>query len=494
MKNIIKNFNNLIKKTIFKVKNKTNNKFRISTFNKFLITSIGILFVYIFYLLIPLLYDSDWVKKNLENKLLSEFKINLSSSSDISYRILPAPHFLIKDSKILSNNSEYQESIADVKNLKIFLSKKNFFNKEKIDIKNITISYANFNLFKSNFEILNNSSNNQFSHKKIEINKSNVFFKDNLEDIITIVKIHNATLFFDDQKLLNLFSLKGNVFSTPFTYELKSQNDLIKKKEINFEAKSLHLNIFNESIEKKNNPINGRSIISFLNSRINTKYQVEDKTINFTSSGSRINGSKINYNGKLSINPFDLNLNINLNDYKVSKLFNFNTILTEFLKSELLFNDNISLNTSIIVNSNAKEEIFNNAEIYLSIINGKISFDNTKFVNNNIGLLELFNSDLFVKNNNLIFNTDILFDIKNSASLFSFLNTNKKSRKEIKSILINLEYDFLSNAIKFNKIKINNREVSDQFLNVIDGFNDNNSNNLIKSRRLLNQLINVYEG
>ena len=53
MKQIVKNFNNLIKKTIFKLKNKTNNKFHVSTFNKYIITAISILFAYIFYLLIP---------------------------------------------------------------------------------------------------------------------------------------------------------------------------------------------------------------------------------------------------------------------------------------------------------------------------------------------------------------------------------------------------------------------------------------------------------
>ena len=37
MKAIVKNFNNYIKKTIFKVQNKTNNNFNISNFNKYLI-------------------------------------------------------------------------------------------------------------------------------------------------------------------------------------------------------------------------------------------------------------------------------------------------------------------------------------------------------------------------------------------------------------------------------------------------------------------------
>ena len=230
MKNIVKNFNNLIKKTIFKVKNKTNNKFKISNFNKFLITSIGILFLYTFYLLTPLLYDKNWVIKSIETKLLAEFKINLSPSSDISYRILPAPHFVIKDSKILSKKSKNQESIADVKILKIFLSKKNFFNKEDMNIKSVSINRSKFTLLKHDLEALNSSSNIKFSNKKIEINKSNIFFRNNLNDIITIVKIDNAILFFDDEILLNLFNLAGNVFTVPFTYRLNNQIDLIKKK------------------------------------------------------------------------------------------------------------------------------------------------------------------------------------------------------------------------------------------------------------------------
>ena len=494
MKNIVKFFNNFVKNTIFKVQNKTNTKFKISTFNKFLITFIGILFFYIFYLLLPLLYDKGWVKDNIETKLLSEFKIDLSSFKDISYRILPAPHYLIKDSKILLNSLKNPESIADVKNFKIFISQKNLFNKEKMTIKNITINEANFFLLRSSFKILNNSNNNKFSNKKIEIKKSNIFFKDNLEEIIAIVKINRAILFFEDKELLNLFNLKGNVFTIPFTLEVKNTNDLIKKKEINFNAKSLNLNIFNESVVEQNNQVIGKNIISFLNSTISTQYEVDDKFITFISNSSRINGSKIKYNGELSINPFDLNLNIILNDYKISQLFKHNSIFTELLKSELFFNENITLNTSLIIKSNTKNQIFHKAEIYFTIKNGKINLDNTKFINNDIGLLKLDNSNVFYENNKLVLNTDLLLDIKDSNRLFSFLNTSKKSRKEIRNISINLNYDFLSNVIQFNNIKINNSDMEGQFLNIIDGFKDTSSINLIKSRRLFNELLDVYDG
>ena len=494
MNQIVKNFNNLVKNIIFKVRNKTNNKFIISTFNKYLITFIGIIFFYLFYLSIPLLYDKSWVQNNIESRFINEFKINLSTSADISYRILPAPHFLIKNSKISLDKDKNLKSIADIKTLKVFISQKRFFDKNKMNLTKVIINNANFSLLRSDIKILNNYSNNKFSQKKITINKSNIFFKDNSGEIITIIKINKAILFFDTKKLLNLFNLKGNAFAMPFTFELKNENNSIKNKEINFEAESLKLRILNESFKKINSPFIGINNISLLNSRINTKYKVKEKLITFVSSYSRINRSEIEYSGELSINPFDLILNINLHDPKISQLFILNPTLMELIKSGLLFNDNISLNTSIVANSDKKNELFQNVKINFNIINGRINLDNSKFVNNEIGLFVLNNSNLFIENNNLILNTDVAINIENSDRLFSFLNTKKKSRKEIKNILINLDYNFLSNQFKFNKIKLDGNEASDQFLNIIDAFTDNEFNNLIKSRRLLNELFNIYEG
>ena len=53
--NFIKNFNNYVEKTIFKVQNKTNNNFKISNynkisnFNKYLITFISLLFFFFYF-------------------------------------------------------------------------------------------------------------------------------------------------------------------------------------------------------------------------------------------------------------------------------------------------------------------------------------------------------------------------------------------------------------------------------------------------------------
>ena len=175
-------------------------------------------------------------------------------------------------------------------------------------------------------------------------------------------------------------------------------------------------------------------------------------------------------------------------------MFDSNSILNEIIKTELLFNKNISMSTSITTSSELKNKIFQNTKINFNIIDGKLNIDKTKLINKKIGSLELENSNLFVKTSMLTLNSDIIIDINNSDELFSLLQTNVKFRKPINNILINLDYVFLTGQFKFNNIKIDNKEVSDEILRIIDGFSDNNFNNFNKSRRLLNALFEIYEG
>jgi hypothetical protein len=483
MKQIVKNFNNLIKKTIFKLKKKTNNKFHVSTFNKYIIASISILFAYIFYLLIPLLYDKNWVQNRVVSKLSTEFNINLSNSFDISYRILPKPHYLIKDSETF---------FAEIKELNVFISQNNFFDKESVRINEVSINEANFFLSNNNLKTFYKNSENKFSEKKIKINDSNIFFKDNLNEVISIIKISNAFLFFDEKNLFNLFDLNGEVFNTPF--DLNYQNTINSQKKIKINAPDIRLKIMNKFFKKNEDLNSGMNNIFILNSSINTKFSIKDQIIIFQSDDSKTFNSKIDYSGQLSINPFDLNLKINLYNYKISNLLIPNSIINEFIKSGLLFNENISINTLVNIESIKKEKIFNKAKLELKVLNGKISFDKSVFINNNIGLMEVSNSDLFLKNDKLILTANLSIDIKNTDRLYSFLSTNKRLRKDIKNIKLNIVYDFLGNEIAFKNIKIDDNKVSDQFNNIAEGFKDNNLNNLTKSRRLLNELIGLYEG
>ena len=483
MSKIIKKLNSFIIRTIIKVENKTKDKFQVSTFNKYIITIIVILFTYIFYLMIPLLYDKSWVQNKIVSKLSAEFNINLSNSFDISYRILPKPHYLIKDSKT---------ALAEIKVLNVFISQNNFFNKDNIRINEVIIEKANFSLLNDNLKMLYENSDDKFSEQKIKVNNSNIFFKDNLNEVILIIKISNAFLFFDEKNLFNLFDLNGEVFNIPF--ELNYQNTINSQKNIKIKAPDLKLKIINKFFKEDEDLNSGMNDISILNSFIKTKYSIKDQIVIFQSDSSKTFNPKINYNGQLAINPFDLNLKIDLYNYKISNLFRPNSIINEFIKSGLLFNENISVNTLVNIKSIKKNDIFNEAKLELKVLNGKISFDKSVFINNNIGLIEVSNSDLFLENDKLILTANLSINIKDSDRLYSFLSTNKRLRKDIKNIKLNIIYDFLSNEIAFQNIKIDDNKVSDQFYNIAEGFSDNNSNNLTKSRRLLNELIGLYEG
>ena len=494
MKPFFQSFNKLIKKTILKLQNKTNNKFQISAFNKYLITFISLLFFYLFYLSIPVLYDKTWVQSNIESQLLKEFKINFSISSDISYRILPTPHFLIKDSKIFKETGDKKVSLSDIKNLKVFISQKNLFDKKKMILKYLKIDNANFLLSRDDFGLLRDNSNNKFSNKKIEINKSNIFFKDKSNEILTIVKIYKAFLFQDSENLINLFNLKGEVFNIPFSFDYKKKIDSLNNEEFNINAKTLKLNIFNQYNNEKNKLNSGKNIIKFFTSTINTDYEIKNGTLTFNSVNSRVKNAKVDYSGNLSINPFDLNFDINIDNYDLFTKFNNNSIFNELIKTKLLFNDNISVSSSITGTSDLKKSIFQDIKINFNIVNGKINFDKTRLINNKIGFLELANSNLSIENDSLILNTNIIIDINNSEELFSLLQTNKRFRKPIKDIVINLDYDFSNNQILFNTFKIENQEMSDESLRIIEGFNNNNLHKWNKTRRILNAFFKSYEG
>ena len=95
----------------------------------------------------------------------------------------------------------------------------------------------------------------KFPTKKIKIDNSNIFFKNNLNEVISIIKISNAFYFFDEKNLFNLFDLNGEVFNIPF--ELNYQNIINSQKKIKIKAPNLKLKIINEFFKKDEDLSNG---------------------------------------------------------------------------------------------------------------------------------------------------------------------------------------------------------------------------------------------
>ena len=105
-----------------------NHKFKnISSFNRYLIFLITILFLYLFFLSIPSLYDMGSIQTKLNKKINEEFNINISLSSNINYNILPKPHFLIENTKLYTRDLDAPKELGQIKKLKVFINQKYFF-------------------------------------------------------------------------------------------------------------------------------------------------------------------------------------------------------------------------------------------------------------------------------------------------------------------------------------------------------------------------------
>ena len=497
---VVKYINSLINKILLKQKYKKENKFsykfklKVSSFNKYIIVIISLLFIYLFYLLIPTLYDKNWVQSVLEKKLLNEFNVNLSLSSDISYEILPSPHFTIKNGKIIDQNESDISEIAEIEELKVFISNKRFFNKDELKIKFISINKANFFINKNYKNTYKKIIFNKLYNKKIFIKKSIFFVRNEKNEIISIIKIPEGSILNDEANLKNILNFKGEVFNLPFVLRLNNELSSDYIDEINIDFNKVDLNFNNTLIEKTKGKIDGINIVQIFNSKLVTNYQYEDNLIQFNSVESQTKKNGINYEGKVLLKPFNFTLDLDLEKVDLFKLINPNSIFLEIIKSGILFNENLSAKVNLESKSLKKNKFFDATKIILTITNGEIDLNQTNLVNKDIGSLEIKDSRFQFLDNKLIFSSSFDINIENLNKFYSFLQTPKKNRKKIESINFNIDYDFMENNMIVNSFGVDNLESTTDVANIINDFNNQKNMNFIRLRSFINTLFEIYLG
>jgi len=512
IKNAFKYLNYLIKKTLFKHRNKTNNIFvnkfkaskfkiaksNISNFNRYLIGLIALLFFYLFYLSIPTLYDKTWVQNSIEEKLNNEYKINFSISSEISYEILPSPHFTVRNVKIINNSIDTPKDLSEIKKLKIFISQKNLFYKDKMKIKRILIDKANFSIQRYDFKYFNEFIKNKFSNKKINIRNSNIFFKNDDNETISIIKIPKSLIFYNEIKSRNQVKIIGETFKIPFVLNLnkkiESSQDI---SELDINIKKLKLKMINISENNFDEIIDGLNIFSISNSKLITKYKLENDLIFFESENSKVKNSDISYKGKMNMKPFSLIANIDLEKMNLLKYFDTNSLFLELVRSKLLFNENVSANISVNIDDTTNSKLFDSSKIIFSINNGKINFNYSELINDKMGKLVIDESNLYLQDDELIAYSKMSIKIEDSEKFYSFLQTPRNFRKPIEKIFIRMEYNFFENQIKLLNFKIDNIEPSEKIKILIKSFNreeNNNIKNFIMGKNLFNKFFTAYDG
>ena len=468
---------------------------KISNFNKSLIFLISLLFLYLFYLSIPSLYDKERLQKELASKLKEEFKIDFSISSEINYSILPAPHIQVKNVKIFNDKSGILNELAQIKDLKIFISQKNLFSQGNLEIKNILINHANFSIKKNDFKFIDNFINKKFSSKKIFIKNSNIFYKSQSDETISIFKISNLDLFLNIKKNLNQISINGNVYQIPFKlkWSLDFNENNLRKTII--EMSKLNLKMLNNSVIKDSKYIADNKLIIGGYTLI-FNYEIKESLVILKSNNSKLLNDNIKYDGKIQFDPFDLILNIESKKFDYNKYTSINNFFQEILKTNLLFNENLNAKISLKSNNIINNKLFDNLFILLNLNNGDINFNQSYLSSRKIGKLNLNYGKIYSENNQLVFKGKFNFNIRNDEEFFRTFQVPKKNRLEIQNFFFDLEYNLFEKEFKITSLKLNNLDVEENNI-ILDFLNDYNIENEIKNwidlKNFINKILIAYE-
>ena len=486
----LKNINNSINSLLEKNLNKLNFKNLSHLFksNKLILIFVAVFVLFISYLLIPTFYNQSNISKVLNNQIQNKFNLNFKFSQKFKYNIFPRPHFTTIESTIFDDKNE----ISKIKNLKIFISLYDFFSLDKIEIRDLIIDNANFNLNKNNYNFFTDLLNKNFEDINLIIKDSNIFFKNIQDEVLFINKIIKTKYYYEKKEQKNIFFSENEIFNIPFsmeTYFNRNKGKIFSKINLNL----IKLKIENELSLDKEKKIGSTEFI-FNKFKRNANYQIENNSFKFHIFDT-IEQPSLTYKGELNFNPFYAILNGDIEELNLYSLFGSNAIIVQFLKTEILNNKNIDFLLNINADKIYKNYNFRNIHIKSKIQDGLIDTDKTKFEWKNFADFELLQSLIFVKDGELVLDGKLKINIKNYKEIYKFLLTPKNFRNEINQIDLNFTYNFDQNTAELKDIAIDNKinqKVNKTLNNII--IKKDNIQNKIYFKNLLNEAIKNYAG
>ena len=487
-----KNFLNFLNKVNFILINIFNNlRFsnlkrltKLFFIDKRVIFTLIIIFFSVFvHLSTPAFYKDSWVKEIVKNQFEKEVKFKIVFSEKFNYAIFPVPHFRFKDVKFISNGRD----LAQIELIKVYLTFSKFLDKNKMNIQDVVIKKAKFNFFKEDFKNLKVFFNKKINEKKITILNSNIFLKDDDEDIYSIISINKSQTIYDNIEFDNNLDVNGEIFNNSFKLNLKN----------NFLAGKLHFDlIFNNLNKRFINKTNFKNkkkdgILSFFDSRkkYDTLYTFNGDELNFLSN-EKI-GEKPFYSGVVNFSPFSSKLEINLKSINLKNLISDESLFLEILKSNLFVNENLNFNIEVRSKNISDHRKLKDLNLNINYENQLLNFNKSNFVLKDILKINLIESK-FVNSKKQYFYGKFRISIYDHMNLYKFFQTKKKFRKKIDSIYVTIKYDLLKNDLILEELAIDDKS-NEKINNFIKQYNQDNVliRNKVDLRNLFNSFIEV---
>ncbi len=478
--------NNLLIKNLNKLN--LNNFLHIAKSNKIFFTFVALFVLYLLYFSIPNTYNRNDVSKELQNQLYNKLNLKFNLSKNFNYDFFPRPHFTYRNSSVLIGQSQ----ISQIKDLKIYISLNNLFSLNNTKINNLILSKSNINLNKNNYNFFSQLLNQNLEQFKLQIKDSNIFYRNNDDQVLFINKLKNMNYYHDIKDLKNVLESENEIFNLPYTLRMSK-----KKNEKKIFSK-LNLNLFKLQVENnldyKNKMKKGFADFIFNKSKSTMEYEFNEKNL-LLKFFEKSNKSNFSYNGTVNFSPFYSTFKGSTIEIDLFTLLNSNKLIIQLLKTEILNNKNLNFNINIFADKIKNYHNFVNFILNSKIEEGLIDIDNTKFSWKNITDFKIKDSLIYVKNNELVLDGKLNINIENSDAIFKFLLTPKKYRTNLKKIDLDFVYNFDQNILNLNNIRINKLKTKnlDKILNNLI-FKGNKLQNKVYLKSIFNSALKAYAG
>ena len=354
LKNINNSISNLLEKNLNKLK--FDNVIKLIRSNKIILTFVALSVLFVCYLLIPTFFKQSQISKELKKEIFEKYNLNLNFRNNLNYNIFPRPHFTNNDTVIYLNNEE----ISKIKKINIFVSLENLFKLKNIQVNDLSIEEANFNLNKTNYKFFIKILNNNFKEKNLTIKNSKIFFRNEKNEVLFINQISDLKYFYDSNELLNKLVSQNEIFNIPYSIKLFKDN-LNKKFFSKLNIYFLNLQIENE-LNNENKIKSGKANIIYNKLKSNISYKLNENIFEFNFY-DKIENPEFSFYGKFNLNPFYAILNGKSDKLNVANYLNSRSLLVQILKSEILNSKNIDFEFNL--NSNTINNYLNFNNIFM---------------------------------------------------------------------------------------------------------------------------------
>ena len=464
-------------------------KFKISNFNSVVIFFVIFIFGLLFFYSFPNIHNKYDIQKHFTNEIDKKFPLKLSLSPDITYSILPKPHFKVKNVKIFFNSENENIEFGEAKIAKLFFSNVGSVNFNNLNLNKIIIQDCDLRIYSENYKYIKNLINYK-NNKVLKFEKTRLYIKKkkDIETIINFILIDQINLSHDLENDNNLLKVNGKLFNqkTEFLWSKKlSDNQQI----FNLKIKSLKLDLetviknFENYFSSTKLRLNRAEFLS------NSIYDNKEKSVTFKSQKSKIGNTQIDYDLKVLLEPFYFIFTFNLERLNFKQFVSNPVILEQIIKNLIFGNEALNGELNLRINKVSGSKIFDKIDIISNIRNKKYTLKDSAFhLKDEIGELKIMSSDLNLINNELVFVSQLKANIKNQANFYRLFLVPKNNRKKLESLDFYLEYNLTNKKISISDVRLNNSE------NLYYEEQSQNLVNWVYFKKYVNKVFSVQEG